>query len=270
MVRKKRYVVDSDVFITAKNRYYAFDLCPGCWKSVIRRHRDGRVCSIDRVKGELLSGRKTEDLVVCTKDKVPNNLFEGVDDEAVTAKYAEIMLWAQRHAQFTDAAKAKFATGADGWLVAFAIVHRAIVVTNERPAPECKNDIKLPDVCEQFGVEYRDTFRMVRDLAVRFEWEDGAQHEAHASFARQRLPGPEKRRADGAWRGDRAAAGSVGISAHLLLRIGRQQTSARQRNGGFATQATRVETAPPHLSSRGHAADGRPGSPTLGGRTGPW
>ena len=33
--------------------------------------------------------------------------------------------------RYFDYAKAKFATGADGWLVAYARVHGAIVVTNE-------------------------------------------------------------------------------------------------------------------------------------------
>ena len=174
MPHKKRYTIDADVFITAKNRYYAFDICPAFWESVILRHNDGRVCSIDRVKGELLTGRKTEDLVVWVKDEVPESFFEGVDDEAIAVKYSQIMLWAQRHQQFTDAAKAKFATGADGWLVAFAFVRRAIVVTNEQPAPDSKHEIKLPDVCKQFGVEYRDTFQMLRDLAVRFGLDNGA------------------------------------------------------------------------------------------------
>jgi hypothetical protein len=27
------YILDSDVLITAKNSYYAFDLCPGFWRS---------------------------------------------------------------------------------------------------------------------------------------------------------------------------------------------------------------------------------------------
>lgn len=173
MAQKKRYIVDSDVFITAKNRYYAFDICPGFWKSVIHCHASGRVCSIDRVKGELLAGRKTEDPVEWARDKVPDSFFESVDSESVSSKYTEVMLWAQRHSQFTDAAKAKFASGADGWLVAFAVVHDAIVVTNEQPAPDSKNEIKLPDVCKQFGVEYRDTFLMLRDLAVSFEFSGG-------------------------------------------------------------------------------------------------
>lgn len=173
MADAKQYIVDSDVFITAKNRYYAFDLCPGFWKGLIRRHLDGRIFSIDRVKAELLSGRKTEDLVVWAKTEVPEGFFLGVDDEAVATKYTEIMLWAQRSPQFTDAARAKFATGADGWLVAFAAVGSAIVVTNEQPAPEARREIKLPNVCDEFHVPYRDTFQMLRELAVKFDLREG-------------------------------------------------------------------------------------------------
>ena len=31
MMAGQIYLVDSDVFITAKNLYYSFDLCPGFW-----------------------------------------------------------------------------------------------------------------------------------------------------------------------------------------------------------------------------------------------
>ncbi|MDE0448375.1 MAG: DUF4411 family protein [Spirochaetaceae bacterium] len=48
-------MVDSDVFITAKNLYYSFDICPGFWKSVVHHHRAGRVFSVDRARSELLA-----------------------------------------------------------------------------------------------------------------------------------------------------------------------------------------------------------------------
>lgn len=162
--------MDSDVFITAKNRYYAFDICPGFWKSVIHHHGEGRVYSIDRVKSELLAGRKTEDLVLWVTNDLPADFFLDVDDEKVTSAYTEVMMWAQRHPRYYDHAKAKFATGADGWLVAYARVHDAVVVTNEQPAPESRREIKLLDACNQFTVTYRDTFSMLKDLAIRFEW----------------------------------------------------------------------------------------------------
>lgn len=167
------YLVDSDVFITAKNLYYAFDLCPVFWKSVVHHHEQGRVFSVDRVRSELLAGRKTEDLVQWVRNEVPEALFVGVDTAEVTAAYTDIMVWVQRHPGYYDYAKAKFATGADGWLVAYARVHGATVVTNEQSAPESKKEIKLPDVCTRFGVEYDNTFSMLRALGVRFDWTGG-------------------------------------------------------------------------------------------------
>ena len=69
------YLVDSDVFITAKNLYYSFDICPGFWKSVLHHHREGRIFSVDRVRGELLAGSKKEDLVRWVRDEVPEGFF---------------------------------------------------------------------------------------------------------------------------------------------------------------------------------------------------
>lgn len=164
------YLIDSDVFITAKNRYYAFDVCPGFWSSVIHHHRQGRLFSIDRVSGELLAGQRTEDLVQWVKNDLPPGFFLDMDGGDVAAAYTEIMMWVQRHLRYSDHAKAKFATAADGWLVAYAKIHDAIVVTNEASAPESKHEIKIPDVCNQFNVGYKDTFSMLKDLAIRFEW----------------------------------------------------------------------------------------------------
>jgi len=164
------YLLDSDVFIAAKNSYYAFAICPGFWDSLIHHHGEGNVCSIDRVRSELLAARKTEDLVQWVKNELPTEFFIGTDDEAVTSAYGRIMLWVQRNPQYFDQAKAKFATEADGWLVAYAMVHGVTVVTNEQPRPQSRNRVLLPDVCSQFKVPYEDTFAMLKDLAVRFDW----------------------------------------------------------------------------------------------------
>ena len=44
-----------------------------------------------------------------------------------------------------------------------------VVVTNEQPRPESRNRVLLPDVCAQFNVPFKDTFVMLRELAVRFD-----------------------------------------------------------------------------------------------------
>ena len=166
----RHYLLDSDVLITAKNLYYAFDICPGFWKSLLHYHAQDQVFSVDRVRSELLAGRETEDLVQWVRSEVPSGFFLPVDNEEVGRFYTEIMLWVQRHPNYFDQAKAQFATGADGWLVAHASVHGGIVVTNEQPAPTSKRDVKLPDVCDEFKVPRHNMFAMLRELGARFHW----------------------------------------------------------------------------------------------------
>lgn len=126
------------------------------------------------MRSELLSGQKTEDLVKWVKNKVPDGFFLRVDTIDVMDAYKDIMIWAERHARYSSHAKEEFAMGADGWLVAYARAHGAIVVTNERSAPESKKAIKLPDVCAQFKVQYNNTFAMLRTLNVQFDWAGGS------------------------------------------------------------------------------------------------
>jgi hypothetical protein len=169
MTASAPFLLDSDVFIAAKNAYYAFDICPGFWRSVIRAHADGRARSIDRIRTELLSGRKEEDLVQWVRNDLPAAFFHDSNSEDVSAAYGDVMLWVQRNGQYFDRAKAKFATEADGWLVAYSMVNGTVVVTNEQPRPESRNRVLLPDVCVQFKVDYKDTFVMLRELAARFD-----------------------------------------------------------------------------------------------------
>ncbi len=174
MMATPTYLVDSDVFITAKNLYYSFDLCPGFWKSVLHHHREGRVFSIDRVRSELLAGSKTDNLVEWVREEVPNEFFLPVDTDAVLSAYTDIMRWAECHPRYSDDAKAMFATGADAWFVACARVWEATVVTNEQSAPESQKNIKLPDVCDRFHVQCDNTFAMLWALKARFDWVSGS------------------------------------------------------------------------------------------------
>lgn len=172
MMREPRYIIDSDVLISAKNSYYAFDICAGFWDGLIREHQSGRVFSLDRNRHELLAGRSDDDLVVWVENTLPESFFIETHEPEVVDTFSKVMLSVQRDSQFFDPAKAKFATGADGWLVAYASVHGDIVVTLEQPRPESRNAIQLPDICRRFDVQYMDPFTMLRELSVRFELSD--------------------------------------------------------------------------------------------------
>lgn len=83
MTTNRPCILDADVFIAAKNSYYAFAICPGFWDSLIHHHSVGDVYSIDRVRGELLAGRKTEDLAQWVKEQLPPTFFMETGEQDV-------------------------------------------------------------------------------------------------------------------------------------------------------------------------------------------
>lgn len=169
------FLIDSDVLITAKNRYYSFSICPGFWQSLLRGYSNQQIYSIDRVKYELLNGSPEDDLYKWVDNEVPSAFFQSCGNQDVVTAFGEVMLWAQRHPRFTDAAKAKFASGADGWLVAYSRVHQTTVVTNEERAPDSQKNIKLPDVCDAFKVDTEGTFKMLEVLGSQFHLLDSSR-----------------------------------------------------------------------------------------------
>lgn len=50
------YLLDSDVFIQAKNLHYGFDFCPAFWDWIDQQAAAGEVLSIEKVKDELVGG----------------------------------------------------------------------------------------------------------------------------------------------------------------------------------------------------------------------
>ena len=103
-----RFVLDANVFIEAHKRYYAFDICPGYWAALLAHQGAGRLCSIDRVRDELVG---QGDALSQWAQQVPGAFFAGTSDPAVTAWFSSIMAWVQAHLQYFSAAKASFAAG---------------------------------------------------------------------------------------------------------------------------------------------------------------
>lgn len=158
------FLLDANVFMQAARQYYAFDLVPAFWQALLTHAAGGRVRSIDRVKGEVDKGN--DDLKQWATDKF-HSWFESTGTVAVLGVYPQIIAWAQGQAQFTEAAKAEFASVADGWLVAYAKTNGCIVVTLEKFDPLIKRKIPIPNVCRAFSVPNMDTFEMLRVLGVK-------------------------------------------------------------------------------------------------------
>lgn len=47
------YLLDSDVMMEARKRYYGFDICPGFWEWIEREHQKGTLLSVEKVRRKL-------------------------------------------------------------------------------------------------------------------------------------------------------------------------------------------------------------------------
>lgn len=159
------YALDSNVFIEAKNRYYGFDIAPGFWEWLEHSYATGKICSIKPIYDELTTG--DDELAYWVKLKSHKGIFTAVDgDQAIYDFVNQITTWAESK-KYKFSAIQEFADCADPSLVAFAAVHECTVVTHERPAPNSRNKLKIPDVCEAFDIKYCDTFTMLRSTGAQ-------------------------------------------------------------------------------------------------------
>lgn len=109
----RRYALDANAFIEAKNRYYSFDICPGFWSSLDFQHATGRVFSVDRIADELKE--QDDKLKEWVDDVASETFFKKTEDQAVIDTFQLMVKWVYAQTQFWDAAKAEFASVADGW-----------------------------------------------------------------------------------------------------------------------------------------------------------
>ncbi len=161
----KIYLLDANVFIESHKRYYAFDLSPGFWESIVINHNQNRLFSIGQVKKELMVNKdKLSDWII---HKLPATCFISTDNSSIINCYGQIQQWASNQTQFNPEAKAEFAENADCWLIACAKANSYVLVTEELLALDVKRNIPIPNVCKAFDVDCINTFELLRRLGVK-------------------------------------------------------------------------------------------------------
>lgn len=162
--RNPRYLLDTNFFIQGHRKYFPFDIMPGVWEFVIDQCKAGTLASIDKVFDEILDG---DDLADWAR-AAPGDLFRSTADARVQAAYQRVMNWVVSNPPHSQDQKARFAAGADGWIVAFAMVHNCIVITEEQLVDSTSSKVKIPNACKQFRVQYGDRLVLLRELGARF------------------------------------------------------------------------------------------------------
>ncbi|WP_298012500.1 DUF4411 family protein [uncultured Castellaniella sp.] len=163
-----RYLLDSDVLIAAKSVHYKPGFCEAFWQWLDDSHAADVICSIDRVRDELLQGDGDDHLVQWARNKEPTGFFQ--ETKGLMGKFGDVSNWAMsRLPPYRPAGLQKFlrANAADAWLVAYAasFSNEYTIVTNEVGAPEGRRDVKLPDAAAAFGVPTIRLFDLL-DLAA--------------------------------------------------------------------------------------------------------
>jgi hypothetical protein len=96
--------------------------------------------------------------------------FLSTKEKKVIEKYQELMQWAEEQFElgnYTENAKIEFMQedNADAWLIAFAMAKNGFtIVTFEKKNKYIKSKIPIPNVCDDFQIEYCDLFEMLEKL----------------------------------------------------------------------------------------------------------
>jgi len=156
------YLLDSDVFIQAKNLHYGLDFCPAFWDWLIASNTAGLVFSTEKVGDEIDAG--ADELAGWAAARGDGFFLK--PDAAILPALATVSSWATGQ-NYEPAAVSTFLQVADFYLVAHALAHGHVVVTHEVAAASTKK-IKIPNACIGVGVKCMSPFEMLRHERARF------------------------------------------------------------------------------------------------------
>lgn len=156
------YLLDSDVFIQAKNLHYGLDFCPAFWDWLIAANAKGLVFSTEKVGDEIQAG--ADELATWAAGRGDGFFLK--PDSAILPALAQVSSWASGQ-NYEPAAVSTFLQVADFYLVAHALAHGQTVVTHEVAAASTKK-IKIPNACIGVGVKCVSPYEMLRVEKAKF------------------------------------------------------------------------------------------------------
>jgi hypothetical protein len=166
------YLLDTNVFIQAKNFYYAFDIAPSFWEKLNQLAKDNVFSIIDHVKRELTKSRDNpDDIHLWIKEEYSGEVLS-TNDQLVVNKYTEITEKVQsdhkRDKHYQSSAIQKFLEfeNADTWLISYALAYNCKIVTFEKYSSDAKKSVKIPNVCKLFSIDYLDLYQFMREVGM--------------------------------------------------------------------------------------------------------
>jgi hypothetical protein len=154
--------LDANVFIQAHRHYYRFNIAPGFWAALEAHARTDELRSPQKVLDIEIAINK--DVLADWAKKIGSALFvpDGKEEQLAVGKISAYVLGKYPRAQADP-----FLAKADPWVIAHALVDKGTVVTHENKVPDNSQVPKIPNVCDQFGIESINTFELLDRLGVK-------------------------------------------------------------------------------------------------------
>lgn len=153
-----KYLFDANIFIQSHNLHYHPSFCEKFWDWINDGHQAGIFYSIDKIRTELVRPSNSDDelSIRLRENKVPSSFFiPSLPDSTVAKAYSELMEWLSKNKQYNPVAVKEFQdyTVADPFLVATAMAHNYVIVTQEKSGNGSPKKVKIPDAAIQNGVK---------------------------------------------------------------------------------------------------------------------
>jgi len=163
------YLFDANVLITASNTYYPIDQIPEFWEWLQFQAKAGNIKLPLEIMEEILAGKKDDDLLLAWMKEAANKTALLLD-EAVDADLVNTVVEKGYAPDLTDDEVEEI--GRDPFLVAYAMSgpDRMVVTREVSASSKKRQNRKLPDVCNTFGVQWCNPFRVNRELGFKTGW----------------------------------------------------------------------------------------------------
>lgn len=158
-----KYLLDANVFIEAKNRYYPMDICPAFWDAIIWLAHKGVIRSLNCVYEEIVKGN---DALANWVKKHRKILF--IDTDLFALNQTPIIDNYIKKNNYPQSAIDIFYVAADFQLIAYGLAHKISIVSHEVSKQKSTKRIKIPDVCQGLGVPCMNTFELLRAEKIKF------------------------------------------------------------------------------------------------------
>ncbi len=166
------YLLDANVLITPYRSYYPFDFAKYYWDFLLERAMANDVSSIDKVGDEILRGG--DELSAWFDDNFRTYCIDTQTEEVLQA-YQTLVNRVNTSTRYSQRAKDEFmeAANADTWLLAYCLAEQNVgndicIVTFEVYNNTVRRKVPIPNICEDFNLDYCDCFELLRRLNFSF------------------------------------------------------------------------------------------------------